>query len=126
MKIHLDPLDKLCSEVVRRRAVLNTGGCEYCGKFMPWKELQCSHYHGRRRHSTRYDIDNCAGLCWPCHSLLGENLHLHTEWFKKRLGSEKFEALNNRANQIVKLSIADKEKIKRELQEKLNLLKENE
>lgn len=113
MKIKLDPLDKLFSLYIRLRA---GGICEYCGH--P-KTLQCSHYHGRRKRSTRWDEENCSALCVSCHFYLGENPYQHTEWMKKRLGSEKFEQLNIRAEIIQKV---DKLAIKQDLKEKIKLL----
>ena len=117
MKIKIDPLDVLFSRFVRLRA---GGVCEYCDK--P-KRLQCSHFHGRRKKSVRWDGDNAAGLCFSCHQYLGENPYVHTEWFKKHLGSEKFEALNIRAN-LPSYGIA-KDKLEAELKDKIRLLEEN-
>ncbi len=114
MKIKIDPLDKLFSQFIRLRA----GRCEYCGNA---SQLQCSHFHGRRKRSVRYDPDNAAGLCFSCHSHLGENPYQHTEWFRKRLGSKKFEELNIRAEMIVKI---DKDKIKADLKDKIRLMEE--
>lgn len=113
MKIRIDPLDVLFSRLVR---LLADGKCEYCGLT---KRLECSHFHGRRKRSTRWDISNAAGLCFSCHNYLQENPYQHTEWFKKRLGSEKFEALNVRAEMIVK---PDKAKIEADLREGIRLL----
>jgi len=137
MRIKIDATDKLFSQVVRM-SVYSDGEatCEYCGKvfydtikdngetFPSWMRLECSHFKGRRRVSTRHDFDNCAALCKSCHRYLGENPDIHSEFFKKRLGSEKYENLQARANTICKLSKADKEEIKRKLKERLNLLKE--
>lgn len=115
MRVKIDPLDKLFSEYIRKKAAQN-GGCEYCGKPTDWKGLQTSHFHGRRKRSVRYDPDNACGLCFSCHLHLGENPYVHTEFFKKRLGSERFEQLNIRANQLVKI---DKEATKLYLKELL-------
>ena len=93
--------------------------CGYCGKWFDFGRLQCSHFHGRRKRATRYDEDNCVALCMSCHMYLGENPYAHTEFFKKRLGSEKFDQLNIRANTPHKI---DKEVIKAELKEKIKLL----
>jgi len=114
MKIKLDKLDVLFSKIVRLRA---GGYCEHCGQYKGFKGLQCSHFFGRRRKSVRYDIENAAGLCFSCHSYLGENPYVHTEWFKKRLGSERFERLSIRAEMIVK---PDRHAIEAELR---NILK---
>ena len=103
MKIKIDPLDVLFSRVVRQRP---NGKCEFCGK---QRKLQTSHFHGRRKRNTRWDLDNAAGLCFSCHQFLGEHPNIHTDWFRKRLGSERFEQLHVRAMTIVKV---DKDKIK--------------
>ena len=114
MRIKVDRLDKLFSELIRRRAFPN---CEYCGKKVNrWEDLQCSHFIGRRKRSTRYDSDNASGVCFSCHMYLGEHPYEHTEFFKKRLGSEKLDCLIIKGNQIVKI---DREKIEAELKEKL-------
>ena len=119
MKIKLNPLDILFSKYIRLRA---GGKCEYCGEV---KALQCSHFHGRRKQSTRYDPDNCTGLCFSCHQHLGENPYEHNEFFKKRLGSGWFEMLNIRANMIVKRSKEDREKIKADLKERIKQLEDD-
>ena len=97
MKIKLDKLDILFSKYIRLKA---GGVCEYCGQA---KTLQCSHFHGRRKRSVRWDEENCSALCFSCHLYLGENPYMHTEFFRKRLGSERFELLNIRANTIARL-----------------------
>jgi len=136
-KIRRDTLDDLFSQVVRM-SVYSDGeaSCEYCGRvyhdtvkdngetFEAWKHLECSHFKGRRRVSTRHDLDNCAALCKSCHRFLGENPDTHTAFFKKRLGSDKYDNLQARANTICKLSKADKEEIKARLKSKLAILKE--
>ncbi len=115
MKIRIDKLDVLFSKFIRLRA---GGKCEYCGK--PTKRLQCSHFHGRRKRSTRYDPANACGLCFSCHQYLGEHPNIHTEFFKKRLGTERFEELNIRAG-IIPAKL-DKEKVEAGLLDKIQLL----
>lgn len=119
MKIKIDPLDRLFSEFIRKRAVLTAGGCEYCGKKLPWKRLDCSHFIGRRKRSTRWDPDNACGLCRTCHFYLGEHPYEHTKFFEKRLGSERLEQLIIKSNTIVK---PDREKIELTLKEALRTL----
>ncbi len=113
MKIKIDRLDVLFSRFVRLRA---GGICEYCGE--P-KRLECSHFHGRRKRSVRWDPDNACGVCFTCHQYLGSNPYAHTEFFKKRLGSERFEALNIRAEIPQKI---DRDKVEASLKEKIKLL----
>ena len=101
-KIRITPEDKLFSEYIRRRAIQRVHGCEKCGAWKDdYKQLQCSHFHGRRKQSVRYHEDNAAGLCYFCHQHLGENPHEHDEWFKERLGERSFELLNIQAQQVV-------------------------
>jgi len=131
MKIKTTVLDRLFSEFIRKRAVLLTGGCEYCGAekhdkpkndgtYLPaWKQLQCSHYISRRNKSTRFDIDNCVGLCFSCHQYLDSNPYIHTEWVKKKLGSNKLELLVIRGNKSIK---PDLDKLKLEIKGMIKLL----
>ncbi len=97
MKIKIDKLDVLFSQVIRGRA---GGVCEYCGK--P-KRLECSHFVGRRKRATRWDTDNACGLCFSCHQYLDEHPYEHVAFWKKRIGSEKLEALVRKGNTIVKI-----------------------
>jgi len=97
MRIKIDSLDKLFSKYIRLRAIKTVHGCERCltGK-QDYKGLQCSHFFGRSKRSTRYDEDNAVGLCFGCHQYLGSHPLEHVEWFKQRLG-ERFDLLQARA-----------------------------
>ena len=114
MRIKLDPLDILFSRLIR---LLAEGKCCYCGN----AGSQTSHFHSRRKRSTRWDLDNAIWVCFSCHLYLGEHPNKHYEFFEKRLGTERFEELNIRAEQIIKL---DKEVIKESLKEKIRLLED--
>lgn len=114
MHIRIDPLDKLFSRYIRLRDKV----CQRCGSV---RNLQCSHYHGRRKRSVRYDEDNCCALCFGCHSYLGGNPLEHTEFFKQRLG-DKFDMLNNRAR--ISYPPPDKEAIELYLKVKIKELEE--
>ena len=107
MEVKISPLDLVFAKYMRLAA---SGICEYCGASN--KSLQCSHFHGRRKLSTRYDPENCCAVCFTCHQYFHEHPNIHTEFFKKRLGSERFEQLNIRANMIKKMSKLDKENLK--------------
>ena len=121
MKIHRDKLDDLFSEVVRRRAVLESNGCQYCGKqTKSYLDLDCSHFIGRRKRSTRWCSDNAVGICRGCHFFLGEHPYEHTEFFKKRLGTERLEKLIIKSNTQFK---PDRDKIEVVLREALRILK---
>lgn len=107
-------LDALFSEYIRKRAIARVGGCERCltpkfdiqkdnGDVFPaWKQLQCSHFHGRAKKSTRFDEDNCIGICGACHLYLTAHPLEHVEFFKQRFGGDKFDMLNSRMRDIQK------------------------
>jgi len=102
----LKPLDDIFSECVRRLAMENMGGCEYCGtKKTDWKELQCSHYVGRRNRHVRWTFNNCAGLCGGCHMYLDANPYIHTEWMKKRIGSDNLDQLVRQSQMTNKVNL---------------------
>lgn len=113
-------IDEPFSEFIRKRAISDAGGCEYCGRGTSnYLDLDCSHFIKRWKLSTRFDIDNASGICRDCHRFLESNPYQHTEFFKKRLGSDRFEKLNIRAETICK---PDLEKITLDLKEKIKLL----
>ncbi len=91
LKISLTPLDNLFSQYIRARDKV----CQRCGGN---HGLQCSHFWGRRRKSTRYDDDNCCALCFGCHLYFHSNPQEYREFMIKRLGSEeKYDWLMKRA-----------------------------
>jgi len=100
------PLDIEFSLYIRNKA---GGRCERCKK--P-SRLECSHFYGRGGHSTRWDEENCIGICCGCHSFLGANPEDHREFFLKRLGQEKYDALVRRAHTPTKFSKEDKNEMR--------------
>jgi len=102
MKIKIDHLDKLFSYFIRLRA---NGICERCGNTVGFNKLQTSHFYGRRKRSVRWDPDNAAALCFTCHLYFTENPLAHVEWFRERLGEDKFTLLNIQAQTIQKIDI---------------------
>lgn len=81
---------------VRKRAVMRVGGCEKCLKPYDWKDLQCSHFFGRKDKATRFDDTNLAGLCFYCHNHFHAFPLEHVQWFEQHLGKENFELLQGR------------------------------
>lgn len=117
MRVRIDPLDKVVSEYIRKRAVVRCGGCERCLTPKMWKELQACHFHGRSRRSVRYDESNLIGACFGCHQYLDSHPLEKIEFFKTLLGEKEFELLNSRMRNIGKpdreaLGIYYREKIK--------------
>ena len=89
-RIKRNKLDILFSEYIRKKA---KGICERCGRNMGWKNLDCSHFHGRRKMSVRYNEQNCSALCKGCHRFFTENPAQHTDFFIKRLGEKEYKKL---------------------------------
>lgn len=119
MKIKLSPLDILFSRCVRLMA---DNHCDYCGRWKGIYALQTSHFHGRRKASTRYDFDNVCAVCYSCHNYFHEHPNKHDAFMRKRLGSGRYELLNIRAETILKRTSPDKEELKRSLKEKIKIL----
>jgi len=117
MKIRLDKNDRLFSHEIK---LLAGGKCEYCGK----EGNQCSHFHSRRKFSTRYDTDNACWACFSCHKYFEEHPNIHSEFFEKRLGSKKYEELNIRAMAIVKRTRLNEEAINQNLKMRIRILSE--
>ena len=121
MKIRTDTLDKLFSRFAR---LLSGGYCRRCRKYFGYKKLHNAHFHSRRKHSVRWDIENTAPLCYGCHSYIDGNPFKKIEFFLELLGQERFNLLNERA-EILKPQI-DKEALKRDLQDKIKKLEVKE
>lgn len=109
-KTKIDTADRLWSEYLRKLRP----ACEVCGATT---NLTCSHYHGRRKESVRFDEDNCDVLCikhhmelenekgWTEGTLSGAKIRLpkkYTQWKLKQLGQSRYDALLLRANRMVK------------------------
>ena len=122
LRIRIDPLDSLVSEYVRKRAVMRVGGCEKCLKPYDWKDLQCSHFFGRKDKATRFDDTNLAGLCFYCHNHFHAFPLEHVQWFEQHLGKENFELLQGR-NRI--LGKPDKKMLTLYYQQEIKKLENN-
>ena len=104
MKIKIRATDTLFSRIVRSR---DNWTCQRCGrKYDPncGAALQCSHYYGRGRENTRFDLENCDALCYGCHRLWGHGdlRDDYTAFKKRQLGEIGFRNLTIRANSYKK------------------------
>lgn len=101
MKIKLDKADIAFSWYIRTR---DQWTCQRCGRkeeptFENKSSLQCSHYFGRARESTRFDTENCDTLCYGCHQYWGSTNREDYRHFKvKQLGEKGFTLLEIRSN----------------------------
>lgn len=67
----------------------------------------CSHFWGRGHSATRYDPENCIGLCRPCHDYWEHQKNYeYKEWMLDWLGKKRYEALERRARGFQKRSSA--------------------
>lgn len=124
MKTRRDILDSLMSQLVRERA---GWACESCGKYFPEgtrQSLHASHYHSRRKASTRFDPFNVFAHCFSCHKRLGENPHEFHHWARAKLGDREYELLAIRANTHIKRSKRDKEELKKEMKAELERMRQ--
>lgn len=119
MKIKITALDRLFSKYVR---LMSGGYCKRCRKDVGYYKLHNAHFHSRRKHSVRWDIENTAPLCYGCHSYIDGNPLKKIEFFLELLGQERFNKLNERAERLDKV---DKDALKSEFQEKIRRLEDD-
>tara|TARA_R100001244_G_scaffold6778_1_gene8826 strand:+ start:195 stop:629 length:435 start_codon:yes stop_codon:yes gene_type:complete len=100
-------LDKAFSMLVRERDDYN---CQICG--MNFRHdpgfLDCSHHVGRARGNTRWYPDNASSKCRTCHGKMDLNPLEHSDWVRKRLGTDRYEKLKHMAGQLLKLTDSDR------------------
>lgn len=78
-----------------------------CVKCKQWKEinlLQVSHFHSRKKESTRFDEENCDVLCAKCHDWFEHHKTEYEVWKINNIpgGAYAFARLTLRANQVRK------------------------
>ena len=101
-------LDTAWSERIRQ-----FGCCEVCGKT---KRLNAHHFYSRSIRVVRWDIDNGFCLCVGCH-VFSSNFSAHktpaefVEWAIEKRGTQWYETLKERKNQVVKYLDSDYEEI---------------
>ena len=102
--IKVTPADSWFSKCIRERAEWT---CEYpgCGRYYPEGAaragLHCSHYIGRRNHSTRYEPLNGLSLCYGHHALVGGDPVAHTDLILEKIGEQNYEILLEKKRMIV-------------------------
>ncbi len=122
MKVRRNKLDIVFSLLIRTR---DKWTCQRCQKYHPEgarQSLHASHFHSRRKQSTRYDFQNACAHCFSCHQYLGENPIEFQRWILAFLGPREYELLNGRAGQTVKRNKKDKEELYQDLKAELQRL----
>ena len=98
MNIKLRRTDRIFSLHIRNRDGWKCVRCKQQYK-PPTKSLQNSHFWGRGRENTRFDIDNCDALCFRCHQDWGgDGREEYIDFKKKQLGEKRYKELQIRAN----------------------------
>lgn len=92
------PADDKFSKYVR----LRDKKCLRCGRRgsgeLGITGLQCSHFYGRRKQNTRFDLLNADTLCAGCHKWFTEHKNEYTDWKIEQLGVKEYDLLTLRAN----------------------------
>ena len=94
-KIKIRPADKYYSQWLRGERKC----CERCGER---KNLQCSHFYGRKAESVRFDPENTDCLCFFCHNYFEMNPADYADWKKSRMTPQAYKLLKVRAHTFKK------------------------
>lgn len=107
--IKLTPADRWFSLYVRAR---DKWTCQRCWTSYPpyiegadnrhLKGLHCGHCNTRGKHGTRIEPDNACALCYGCHSYLDANPEEKIQFFKDRLGEDRYWELKRQSNKPFK------------------------
>lgn len=83
--LHIRDRDKVCQFPLRSPEDFHAG------------PLQNSHFYTRTARSTRYDPENCDGICARHHQFLEQRKNAeYTDWKLAQLGEGRFKALKKR------------------------------
>lgn len=98
--IKIDAADKYFSMYIR----LRDGKCKRCYSVVKINSKgdpishQASHFQGRRKEATRFDLDNVDTLCGGCHQYFTANPFEHVQWQVKTKGQNTVNAIVIRSN----------------------------
>jgi len=103
-----DLLDALYREVIRRRAMRLAKGCQCClSPKLSYTMLHTAHLHSRGKRTVRWDVRNSAGICYLCHRFLDTHRFEKEAFFRKLLGDEEYDKLDQLAHMTTKDSPVD-------------------
>lgn len=91
-------LDKIVSEYVR----LRDKQCVLCGNR---EALGAGHIFSRKAYSTRWDIrkdGNVHCQCWPCNYKHVMDQYPYFDWYTKKFGQKRFDALRREFKTVKK------------------------
>lgn len=109
----INALDKVFSEIVRKRAANDKGiaYCYTCGKQDHWKNMDCGHFMKRGYYPTRWDLANARSQCRTCNRYLNGNYEVYRKKMIKELGQDKVDELERKAKSGQKMSIGELESL---------------
>jgi len=100
----LDPADQWFSKYVR----LKEGECARCGSQVQFNANgdpithQASHFQGRRKEATRFDLENVDCMCGGCHRYFTSVPFEHVQWQIATKGENAVNAIIVRSNSYMK------------------------
>lgn len=103
-KTTIDAADKYFSMYIR----LRDRECTRCHSPVQFNDKgdpishQMSHFQGRRKEATRFDLENGDTLCGGCHQYFTANPGEHYEWQVKMKGQNTVNAIVVRSNSYKK------------------------
>lgn len=104
MNIKIDNADKWFSKYIR----LRDGECRRCHSPVQFNSKgdpithQASHFQGRGKEATRFDLENVDCLCGGCHSFFTAYPFEHVQWQIKTKGKQAVDAIILRSNTYLK------------------------
>lgn len=97
-------LDRIFSEVVRRKAADSSGrvSCVTCGTILHWRLMQAGHFQDRQHLATRYDETNvfCQDEDCNCFMDKKEMLAKYEDFLRAKFGPNHPDLLKQKAQQI--------------------------
>lgn len=99
-------LDMVFSAYIRLRDAMPGGmtRCISCGRLLPFEQMQCGHFFGRRSMGTRWDEDNCNSECAFDNCRNPSHLDGYRANLIAKIGEERFLRLESLHNQERKWS----------------------
>lgn len=98
--IKLRPSDKAFSQYIRlrdRQCMRCLSPVQFNAQGLPVSH-EASHFQGRRKEATRFDVENVDTMCSGCHTYLGANPYEHVQWQVKYKGQTVVDSVVLRSN----------------------------
>ena len=97
--------------------------CQKCGKQSD--RMECSHIHGRRHRTIRWDALNALTKCHGCHRWWHENPTEAGQWFVDKFGEWREEILLEKKRSGMKVPKTEEKLISAHYREQIKLMEED-